>query len=39
MKAVRPVIASNGIPFLQMMSVGLHSTSGREKERKMKRTG
>ena len=26
------VIASNGVPFLQMRSVGLHSTSGRETE-------
>ena len=30
--AVRPVIASNGVPFLQMRSVGLHNTSGRKKE-------
>ena len=30
--AVRPVIASNGVPFLQMRSVGSHSASGREKE-------
>ena len=30
--AVRPVITSNGVPFLQMRSVGSHSTSGREKE-------
>jgi hypothetical protein len=30
--AVRPVIASNGVLFLQMRSVGSHSTSGREKE-------
>ena len=30
--AVRPVIASNGVPFLQMRPVGSHSTSGREKE-------
>ena len=29
---VRPVIASKGVPFLQMKSVGSHSTSGREKE-------
>ena len=29
MKAVRPVIASNGVPYLQMRSVGSHSTSGR----------
>ena len=27
--AVWPVIASNGVPFLQMRSVGLRSTSGR----------
>ena len=32
--AVRPVIASNWVPFLQLMSVGSHSTSGREKGRK-----
>ena len=32
MKAVRPVIASNGVPNLQMTSVGSHRTSGREKE-------
>ena len=31
MKAVRPVIASNGVPCLKMRSVGSHSTSGREK--------
>ena len=37
--AVRPVIASNGIPFLQMRSVGAHSTSGREKEEEKERTG
>ena len=30
--AVRPVIASNGVPFLQMRLVGPHSTSGKEKE-------
>ena len=30
--SVRPVIASNGVPFLQMRSVGSHSKSGREKE-------
>ena len=29
---VEPIIASNGVPFLQMRSVGLDSTSGREKE-------
>ena len=32
MKSVQPVIASNGVPFLQMRSVGSHSTSGREEE-------
>ena len=30
---VRPVIASNGVPFIKIRSVGSHSTSGREKER------
>ena len=30
--AVRPVIISNGVHFVQMRLVGLHSTSGREKE-------
>ena len=30
-KAVEPFI-SNGVPYLQMRSVGSHSTSGREKE-------
>jgi hypothetical protein len=30
MKAVRPVIASNGVSHLKMSSVGSHSTSGRE---------
>ena len=34
MKALRSVIASNGVPYLQMKSVGLHSTSGRRKERR-----
>ena len=38
-EAVRPVIASNGVPFLQMRSVGLHSTSEREKEGNKERTG
>ena len=36
--AVRPVIASNGVNFLQMRSVGSHSTSGREKEGNKERT-
>ena len=31
-KAVRPVLASNGFPYLQMSSVGSHSISGRENE-------
>ena len=31
---VRPVIASNGVPYFQMRSVGSHSMSGREKEGK-----
>ena len=35
----RPVIASNGVPFLQMRSVGSHSTSGREKEGNKEMTG
>jgi hypothetical protein len=34
MKAVRPEIASNVIPCLQMRSVGSYSTSGREKKGK-----
>ena len=37
--AMRPVIASNGVPYLQMRSVGSHSTSGREKEGIKERTG
>ena len=32
MKTAHPVVASNGTPYLQMMSVRLHSMSGREKE-------
>ena len=34
MKAVWPDIVTNGVPQLQMMSVGSHSTSGRGKEGK-----
>ena len=34
MKTVQPIIASNGVSYLQMASVELHSTSGREKEGK-----
>ena len=33
MKAVRPVIGSNGVSYIQMRSVGSHSTSGKERER------
>ena len=33
------MIASNGVPFLQMRLVGLHSTLIREKEGKKERTG
>ena len=36
--AVRPVIASNGVPFLQMRSVGSYSTSEREMEGIKERT-
>jgi hypothetical protein len=32
MKAVRPVIASNGVFYLQTESVGSHRTPGNEKE-------
>ena len=32
MKALQPVIASNGVPYLLMRSVGSHSTLGMEKE-------
>ena len=35
----RTVIASNGVPFLQMRAVGSHSTSGREKEGIKERMG
>ena len=34
MKAMRPFIYSNGIPYLQMRSVGSHRTAGREKDRR-----
>ena len=34
LKAVRPVIASNGVPCLQMRLVGSHSTSGKGEEKK-----
>ena len=38
MKAVWWVITSNGVPFLKIRSLGLHSKSGREKDRKKERT-
>ena len=38
MKAVGPVIASNGVRYLQMRSVGSHNKSGMEKEVKKERT-
>ena len=38
-EAVRSVIASNGVPLLQMRSVGSHSTSKREKEGNKEWTG
>ena len=34
MKAVQPVIVSDGVPYLQMRSVGSHSTPGMEMEGK-----
>ena len=34
LRVVLPVIASNGVPCLQMKSLGFHNTSGREKEGK-----
>ena len=33
-KAVRLFIASDGVPYLRMVSIGLHSTSGRKKVKK-----
>ena len=39
MKSVRLVIASNGVPYILMRSVGSHSRSEREKEGKKERTG
>ena len=36
MKLLYEVIVSNGVPFLQMRSIGSQSTSGREKEGKNK---
>ena len=34
-KGIRPVIASNGVPYFQMSSIESHSISGREKEGKI----
>ena len=34
LKATRPVLVSNGVRYLQIKSVGSHSTSGRENEGK-----
>ena len=39
MKAMRPVIASNEVPYIQMRSVGSHSTSGMKKEGTKEMTG
>ena len=39
MKALLLVIVSNGIPYLQMWSIGSHNTSEGEKEGKRRRTG
>jgi hypothetical protein len=39
MKAVRLFIASNGVPYLQMRSVGSHIKSGIEKEELKHMTG
>ena len=37
--AVRPVIASNGVSYLQMRSVGSHRTSGRGKKGNKEKMG
>ena len=34
MKSVRPVVASNWVPYLEMTSIGSHSTPWRENEGK-----
>ena len=39
MKALRSVIASNEVPFLQMRLLGSHSTSGRAKDGNEERQG
>ena len=35
--AVRPVIVSNGVPYVQITSVVSHSTSGRNSEKQKER--
>ena len=39
MKVVRSVIASNVVLYFKMMSVGFHSTTGREKKGKKESSG
>ena len=39
MKSVRPVIASNEVPYIQITSIGSHGMSGRDKEGKKERIG
>ena len=39
LKAVQPVIGSNGVLYLQMSFVGSHSMSGKEKEEKERKCG
>ena len=39
MKAVQQVIVSNGVPYLQMTLIGLHSMSGRKNEVTKERMG
>jgi hypothetical protein len=36
MKVMQPAIASNGVPYLQLRSIGLHSTSGKGERRKVR---
>ena len=36
MKDLRPIIPSNGVPYLQIRSVGTHGTSGKEDEGTLK---
>ena len=37
MKAVQSIIVSNGVPYLQIMSVGVYSISAREKKGRKER--